>query len=499
MTELLARIGPPRPYRPWPAYKRIAALVVLAIGAILIATLDDSVPWGGDEALYVMHARNIAQGRPYSPTPFIANPDNAINPAAYPPGLPLLLAPVYHASGLDWVHFKVVVVSSFVLFLLVFALLARDWLPTPFALLSVAAIGLHPYVWKMKETVPTEFPFLFFAYASLLLLDRALLADGSRRIRLWVIGAICAAAAYLTRSVGIVIFPALVLTGLWHTRRIVNPGTLSAVCGFALAWVLEQVFKPDLGTYTGYMDAFHTGTIWNNILTYELGFRFFLQDHAYTETWEHVLLTIVALLAVLGFVARTLVRVSAFEFFFLGYGALLLIYPVNLEPDRYSFPLWPIVLLYALAGTVWLGEWLPRKFRLSIGAALLAVLALNFTVAYRALADAPPPRSAEDADSQGLYAYIREHIPERDVIIARKPTVIALLTDRRASIWPEHCNDAQFRDYMQSLNARYILQDVGRFMQKVEPDDALNGFVARNGEALQLLYSNESFRLFRSK
>src|ERR1700753_2835241 len=92
----------------------ICALLLAIVACIeLCASLEDFVPWGGDEALYVMHARNLAEGKPYADTLYIFNPANAIHPAASPPGLPLILAPAYRLAGENWSVLKSVPVVFF--------------------------------------------------------------------------------------------------------------------------------------------------------------------------------------------------------------------------------------------------------------------------------------------------------------------------------------------------------------------------------------------------
>ena len=161
------------------AYQLWSAVVVAGIATFLFATLRAGLDWDGDYALYVMNARNIAERNPYALTPFIANPANPIHPAAYPPGLPLLLAPVYLLAGIDLDAMRAAVLATFGAFpLLVYARIARDWLPSVAALAAIAALGLHPYVWEFKDTIFSEFPFMLFCYAALHLLDR--LSDSSR-------------------------------------------------------------------------------------------------------------------------------------------------------------------------------------------------------------------------------------------------------------------------------------------------------------------------------
>ncbi|HEV2672560.1 MAG TPA: hypothetical protein VGU74_15810, partial [Gemmatimonadales bacterium] len=69
--------------------------LALVVGVLYLATIRAGHGWGDDFAQYILHARNIAAGVPYTQTGYIYNPDNPeVGPRAYPPGFPVLLVPV---------------------------------------------------------------------------------------------------------------------------------------------------------------------------------------------------------------------------------------------------------------------------------------------------------------------------------------------------------------------------------------------------------------------
>jgi hypothetical protein len=479
-------------------YRIAAALLVLFVSAVLVATIRSWMDWGGDDAMYIMNARTIALGQPYGVTAYIHNPLNAIHPAAPPPGLPLLLAPVYSVWGLDWVQFKLTCVVALCLFLAVFAAIAGERLSPVWALAVVAIAGLHPYTWQMKETIPPEFPFMFFAYAALWLGDRSITSN-ARAKRLYLSGAaICIAAAYLIRPIGIVLLPAIVLASLYQTRRLFNAGIAAAVIGFALAWGVERLVHPDLGTYMNYMQGFGLQSIGKNIKAYNIAFRHFLEDHTYARTLRGAaLLTAVLAVIVTGFVVRVRARLSAFEWFTLGYAGLLLIYPINLEPDRYSYPLWPLMLIYAFAGCEWIGNRLGGWLRYVPAALLTGVLLVNYGIVYHRIVRHSGADRAEAKAINAAYDHMKRHLPADAVVIARQPTVVALLTNRRSAIWPAHCDDQQFRGYMQSIGAQYVLVDSDDDSAAGGQLDELGSFLSHNRQTLQLVYSHGPIQLYR--
>ncbi len=59
-------------------------------------------PWQGDHAQYLLHAQALADGRPYVDTGYLFHQDAwPIGPRAYPPGLPLVLAPLVALGGVS--------------------------------------------------------------------------------------------------------------------------------------------------------------------------------------------------------------------------------------------------------------------------------------------------------------------------------------------------------------------------------------------------------------
>ena len=86
-----------------PASRR-ASLLWLAIALLLIAvwyalTLREGHAWGGDNAMYLLHARNLLSGMPYTDTGYLYNPASGRFPVSYPPVFPLLLAPLVALFG----------------------------------------------------------------------------------------------------------------------------------------------------------------------------------------------------------------------------------------------------------------------------------------------------------------------------------------------------------------------------------------------------------------
>src|ERR1039458_8199061 len=85
----------------------ISLALALLIAIFLLSERRDGQDWS-DFSLYISHARNLSEGRPYAETGYILNPYfRSLSPATYPPLFPLLLAPLYTRYGLNFNVLKV--------------------------------------------------------------------------------------------------------------------------------------------------------------------------------------------------------------------------------------------------------------------------------------------------------------------------------------------------------------------------------------------------------
>jgi hypothetical protein len=489
-------------------YLVLSLLVVFFITLFLGLTLRDGIDWDGDFALYIMQARNIAEGTPYASTFYLQNPLNPMQPALYPPGLALLLAPVYLFWGVSYGAMKWVGLLSLAGWLLVVAQLGRQIVPRWLALAAIVLMGLNPYIWQLKNSIYAEFPFLLCIYAALLLANRLIQHDAEVPRSPWsttdgwlAAGLVTSLTfACLTRSIGVLLFPAIFAALLYRTRRPLTVTGAALLVALAAIFLVQLVLPGDSGTYLGFFRGFGLWSIRVSLLVYVWSVGTMLQ----TEVIGADAIELVAILAFLALAMTGLVSKlratgpTVHEIFLLGYAGFLVLYPLN--EVRYSLPFWPLVMLYGLRGAWLLVQWeTVLRWRPVLPAAIAAAVLCAFMAAYADLDFGPYRDSLTHPNSTELFRALERQVPEDGVILARKPTIIGLHTSRRASSWQRRFSgDEAFWEYASRVGARYLVQDLHHFGDgpAFNPDDSLDAFVARNRASLRLVFHNAWFNVY---
>ena len=447
-----------------------AALAALALLYLALFRPGLSVMGGGDFALYLAHAQALVQGRPYADTGFVFNPANAImSPAAYPPGLPLLLAPVVAGFGLAAVPIKLLMLAALLAMLWGLHRLAEPALGPRWSAVLVLAAGLSPAILMRRDAVGSDI--VFAAWCTLALL-------GARgRPALLGIGV---AMALLTRSIGVVLAVALALDLLFRPgpmRRRLAPALLA---GVAVAVVGTLWLRVDNATYAGYFDRLSAGGLLHHLASAGQAYGFAVVELFGLSFGR--LANMPVLLGLLGLVAwggwRQLRRgPDAVVLFVLLYGAALIAYPVHMEPTRYALPILPLLLMLAL-------EPLRRLPPVAVLAGL-AVLYLPFYRQHDARAQAPI--TADSPEFQALLAELREN-PPGTRLIARNPRLFGLYAGLPSHTWPEILTPEGWRTTLLTFRPAYVIEE--RWQRGAEAE-MLAALVA----AYPVSFENGAYRL----
>jgi 4-amino-4-deoxy-L-arabinose transferase-like glycosyltransferase len=470
------------------------AATVLMLGLLHLATLRPGHDWGDDFSLYVAHARNLAEGRPYDDTGYIYNPHlPVLSPRTYPPVFPLLLVPVYQLFGVNLTAMKMLVVFLFMAFLAVLAVLLRRRLPAPYVLGCLWLVGLNPFVWQHKDRLLSEVPFLLFAFLALVLMENALDAQGKRgRVILW--GLLAGVASYLafgTRTVGIVLIPSLLACEFLRLRRL-GLVSLSVVLPFTALVLAQKVIVPGDASYFDQLQ-FDLGLFARVALGLVKAMAMFF-DNGYLPAVRLGLFLCLLALAGAGFIARLRDQPTPCEFFAVFSVLLLVFWPYAEWQRRYLLPVLPLFFFYACEGLHRAAALVPR-LRLERPAAVAGLVAIvvSYMAASTRLEVGPFRQGVCTPEATALFDFVRTRTHPNDVFLFQKPRALALFTGRRASAHHVPDSDEQMFGYLHHIGATHLVvtpQFPGSYR-------VLGSFVARNAGRFDPVFQSGDITVYR--
>jgi hypothetical protein len=434
-------------------------------------TLRAGHHWGDDYALYIHHAENIASGNSYANTGYIYNPYYPqYSPQIYPPVFPLLLSPIYKIFGMNLTAMKMEEVVFFVGALAVLFALFRDLLPLPHLLFLVAIIGFNPFFWNSKDEIGSDIPFLFFLLLAALLVERR---------KAPILAGLVAYLAIGTRTVGVVLLPAILIHELLRERRITRYA--ATLCATAVALLALQAALLRGDSAHSYMDQLRPTlhTVGANISTYsqELETLWATPSHGLSV----LLYASMCVLALAGASGRQPVFLALFAVL---YGLAVLLWPTN-QGIRFLIPLVPLYVLYAVRGMQRLG----RLATVSVGIALL----VGYLADYRTENFDTIPEANGRPTFVEMCSYLRENTLPDDRVAFNRARSLSLFTDRAASAYQQTSNPDDLWRYWKDQGIRYVV--VSGLFEKDKRIVAPT--IDLHSADVELRYANHDFKVYR--
>lgn len=422
-------------------------VIVLASCLTMWALITIGHDWGSDFASYIMQAQSIVAGNPgefVSRNRFtICNTAVGLGPVAYPWGLPLLLAPVYAALGVDLAAMKMVVLASYGCFLAVLWFGFKNH-SAPWRLVLLCFFAFHPLMLGLVNNIMSDMPFLLFSTVAMALIGtviverRPIMAPMADHTLL----GLALATALLMRSNGILLLAVLAGAQLPRAlKRQLSAVDLVPYAVFAGAVLLERTFLPgggDIGLNSApVLMTMSWARVQDNVL-YNINL---IRDVLDTTV------PALPLLAGLPFVLAVIGAVASFRrthhwLIYMGLTFLLFSFWPWRQGVRFLLPIMPFYLSLVVTGLECIADRLARKMESRlIVVGLLAVAAvwdarqLHLSVS-GALANValgrPGPDGPFTEEAQRLFAFIRDNTQADDVLIFRKPRVMSMETGRLA-------------------------------------------------------------------
>ena len=464
-------------------------LLLSTIAVFHNATIRPGHIWGDDFAMYIHHAQNIVDGRPYAQTGYLFTPTAPVSPRMYPPVFPLLLAPVVRFFGLNLIPMKFEQVMFFVLALAVICLHWQRVLSREYTLALAALLGFSPHFWAAKDNVLSDLPFLLFFYVAATLVQRAP-RDGPTQ---WPWAILVGIALYLaigTRTAGIALLAGLALYDLLKYRTITRITVVALATCAALLLLQKHFIGSEFGSYSG---TFHAtlGTVGAHLISYPRTLAGFWVASTH-NAFSFFLLGAVVLLTLAGLSYQYKRGLTIVEAFLVPYAAMAILWPFS-PGIRLVFPVIPWIVFLALTGLRGLTEkFAPRHFA-TVVCAFLLLISVPFVTAYRHMDFGSIRQSTGLPEFNQLCQAVRQRTTPQDVLIYFRARALALYTSRTASAYNYQGTDDELWQYARNVHATYLIT--------TNAFDEDHGFLARYAETyssnLELAYQNANFKLYR--
>lgn len=445
--------------------------------------------WGDDFALYIGHARNIVEHRPYAETRFLWDSASQVSPKMYPPVFPLLLAPVYRFFGLNLIAMKIEQVLFFVVALAIIYRLWRRELQMPYRLALIAIIGFSPHFWAAKDNVLSDIPFFLFFFTSAVLVEFA----PRESEKWWSWAVLVGLALYFstgTRTAGIALIAGLVLYDLIKYRTLTRLTAVALAVWTSLLMLQTRIVGSGFASYQGQFRP-NVDSIKQNLVAYPRALAGFWV--ASTHGWfSFLVLAVVGILGLTGFLVRCTRGITSVEAFLIPYAALVLLWPFS-PGVRLAFPFIPWLAFLVLCGLSALTERFAPRYSTIAVCVLLLTLSVAFLRAYQNTDFGKIRQSTGLPEFNELCGEVRKQTRQQDVLVYYRARALALYTDRSVTSYDLHAADEELWQYSQRVHASYLITsnlpevDRGR-SEKV---------VAKRSSALELAYQNANFKLYR--
>ncbi len=464
--------------------------------------------WGDDFSQYLKEADNISKGLPFYQSPYVFNETHTIyGPPQYPPGYPLLIAPLVKIFGIRIAPLLVLNTVFVVLLVCLSFALLRKFLPAIPSFCAALIMGYNPEVLYAKCQVLSDLPGAVFTMAYLVV-------RASGGLRKWHVAALIFLALFaalirtqlLIITVAEIVFLIVEIISAKRKKKGFEIGylwksiSLQVAEGVGLGYLfITQFIFPAPQSANLYYAQF-----WNQIdgLFNQVSINIeylvsLIRDAFYYKTGEPLARGIVILiqsaavwLFLIGLVNAWRAKSSFTLFFFSVFLAFMLVLPVH-QGFRFMLPVLPLVMCYTfLGGKKILAPFIPpsKKFLIApLATFLLLVLGIDTYAVYTKPPVEDNPYTAQDRQA---FQYLQRHVADSSVIVFFKPRALALFTGKKAMTLSWELKPEANLKVMREKNARYLL------IRKKLDDGWYQNFLSETNVAADSFKINEAYTLY---
>lgn len=428
---------------------------------------------GDDFAQYIKEADNISKGLPYNQTNYIFNDlDKQYAPPQYPPGYPLLLAPVVKAFGIAiqpmlYLNALMLVALSFVLF---------AWFRKYAGVVAAVAMALiivySNVIIDAKGNVLSDLPCMLFVSLYLLLRKSETFSPG--RIILLIL---TATMVILIRWQGLLIVAAegiyfllFLLKSLWlrrfNVRDTLNHISLKVVAGTLILFFLVNnvVFYSPQGTFSYYLTmSVHRTERLRDLAFQNLKYLFTLLSDLlrFPESTKRLrFISITFSWVAFGFAAAgfilSLRKPRVDDIFFLLMIFMVILLPVHQGP-RVLFEIFPIYILYSYTAVACISRLRLPKLSPYVAVGSVAIFLLLGAGTYRRYAANECIGCVPGPVANYIFDYVKANVADSDIVVFPRPRLFTLYTNKKAVVYASNATDQENNRKFAMLNVKYFM------------------------------------------
>lgn len=435
-------------------------IAIILVGVIYAFTITPGHVFEMDDfAAYMMHAANLVDGHSYTDTHYVVNPEaiGFVPAQGYPPVYPLILASVYKIWGFNLRAMKLMTVLSFAVFLALLVKLFGRSLPHWANSVLVLLVGFNLVFWAQRNYLLSEFPYLMFSCAALLA-GQEIYRTLQRDKWAWkeaVLLALLIYGAYGTRTVGIVLIPALLLADLCRFRR--PSKFVMMVVPLALGMIALQnllILSPK-----AYVDGLHVTALatWQHVIFYGKTLSYVWRNGS-SKPLQIVFALLFTGLAGLRLTRRTWTYRSVVEFYVLGYLTILMLWTSEIGM-RGLIPVIPFYFAFGLEEFVLLSSAMEKRGKVVLSCVVVAAICVTCAGGLNWNAHQPRLLDVTDPEAQQLFAYLQQNTAREDLLVFQKPRTLALYANRNTTMLAPGEALQKSEPFLAEHHAQYLIQN----------------------------------------
>lgn len=455
--------------------KYLPYLVLLLLSIpLFFMNIHEGHALGDDFAQYIKEGINIAHGRPFYESNYIFNKYNTeYAPAQYPPGFPLMLAPVIGSLGLSFP--ALFYFNSFIFVCLLFALFAyfRKYTGDVAAICLCVLLIYSEYMLDLKQQVLSDVPCLLFVTLYLLyrnatefswlrIAGLVLFATMAILIRSQAILLLVAEAIYLL----IWLIKTLIKSPKLAVKQLVRMPSIYVVAGSLLliTFLYKTVFYSPVSTdsfYRHFIDvtlALPLDEIAEKqlgaLLATISGFFYYEEHNGFFKIIISFIGSMALVFTITGFILTIKKRLAVDDIFFLLMCLLVVYLPVH--DKRYFLNALPLLFYYFYVTLRIVSPAFTSVDRRIVAVILtLMYLRLGFATFKKSVVEVGDyfPQKRDKI----AFQYLAKNVNNQDIIVFTKPRLLTLFTGKKSINVAWQIPQAMNKKIFDSLQVKYML------------------------------------------